>query len=53
MYNDEKIKGYTASNISYDMDAQQKVAERIGIEQYIKDFSTWFKTNTTGSCEVK
>lgn len=50
-YNDKNITGYKASGLSYDMDAQKQVAEQIGIEQYVEDFSTWFSTNTTGSCK--
>lgn len=50
MYNDETITGYTASGVTYDLDGQKQVAERIGIESYLEQFSTWFKTNTTGSC---
>jgi len=53
MYNDSTITGYTASNISYDMDSQKKVASQIGIDSYISQFKTWFETNTTGSCSKK
>lgn len=51
MYNDETITGYTASGITYDLDGQKQIAERIGIESYLEQFSTWFKTNTTGTCK--
>ena len=51
MYNDKTITGYTAHNITYDMDGQKKVAERIGIEEYIEQFKVWFESNTTGTCE--
>lgn len=51
MYNDEKITGYTANNISYDLDGQQKIAEQIGIEIYLDQFESWFYTNTTGTCK--
>lgn len=50
MYNDKTITGYTANGITYDMDAQKKIAEEIGTESYISQFEVWFKTNTTGSC---
>lgn len=50
MYNDKTITGYTANGITYDMDAQKKIAEEIGTEAYISQFEVWFKTNTTGSC---
>ncbi len=53
MYNDSTINGYTASNISYDLDGQKKIAKQIGIESYISQFKTWFETNTTGTCTVK
>lgn len=50
MYNDKTITGYTAKGITYDMDVQKQIAEQIGIESYITQFESWFKTNTTGSC---
>ncbi len=53
MYNDSTINGYTASNISYDLEGQKKIAKQIGIESYISQFKTWFETNTTGTCTVK
>lgn len=53
MYNDSTITGYTAVGISYDMDQQKIVANRIGINSYISQFTTWFKTNTTGTCTIK
>jgi hypothetical protein len=53
MYNDNKITGYTATGISYDLEQQQTYAEQVGIQSYIDEFSTWFQTNTTGSCSIK
>lgn len=50
MYNDKTITGYTASGVSYDLDGQKKYAEQIGIEAYLDEFSTWFSTNTSGTC---
>ncbi len=50
MYNDKKIKGYTASGFTYDLDGQQKYAEQVGIDAYLDEFSSWFSSNTTGSC---
>ena len=51
MYNDKTITGYTAKNISYDLDNQKIVAEQLGIEEYLDQFEEWFRTNTTGSCQ--
>lgn len=53
MYNDSAITGYTANNISYDMEQQKEVANQIGINSYISQFKTWFETNTTGTCTIK
>ena len=50
MYNDETITGYTASNITYDLDGQKAISEKIGIDSYIEQFSTWFEENTSGTC---
>lgn len=47
MYDDNKIKGYTATNMSYDLDTQKQLAEQISIESYLDQFETWFTTNTT------
>ena len=51
MYNDKTITGYTANGISYDLANQQKYAEQVGVDAYMKKFSTWFSSNTTGSCK--
>lgn len=51
MYNDKAITGYIANGISYDMDGQKKYAKKVGINAYISEFSTWFSTNTTGTCK--
>lgn len=53
MYNDTTITGYTANGLSYDMGQQKNVANQIGIKNYISQFTTWFETNTTGSCSIK
>lgn len=53
MYNDTTITGYTAKGVSYDMDQQKTVVNQIGIKSYISQFTTWFETNTTGSCSIK
>jgi ABC-type antimicrobial peptide transport system permease subunit len=51
MYNDKTITGHTAINITYDLDGQKKIAEEIGIEEYLDEFATWFSTNTDGTCK--
>lgn len=50
MYNDNGLTGYTAVNISYDLDAQKKYAKQVGIEAYLTEFSIWFTSNTKGVC---
>ncbi len=50
MYNNKSITGYTANGIEYDLEGQKKYADQVGIDAYLNEFSTWFKTNTTGSC---
>ena len=51
LYNDKTITGYRAYNITYDFEEQRKIAEDIGIEEYIEEFKGWFETNTSGTCE--
>ena len=53
MYNDNEIVGYTANGMSYDLDQQKAYAKQIGVKAYLNEFSTWFSTNTTGTCETK
>ena len=51
MYNDEKITGYTATGMTYDMDAQNKIVEQYGIEKHLDEFSKWYAEHTDGTCE--
>lgn len=48
---DNNINGYYQINIDYDLDEQKKVAKQIGMDQYIEDFSLWFSSNTSGTCQ--
>ena len=52
MYNDETITGYTTMGITYDLDGQKQVVEQIGIDAYMEQFTTWFRTNTSGDCTI-
>lgn len=52
MYNEKGITGYTATGISYDLDAQKEVAKEIGMDTYITEFDNWFKANTSGYCTI-
>lgn len=51
MYNDKEIVGYTAKNITYDMEQQKKYAEEVGIDSYMDEFTAWFESNTSGTCK--
>jgi len=51
MYNKENITGYTAKNITYDLEGQKEIAKKIGIKEYLNEFTKWFETNTTGTCK--
>lgn len=53
MYSEDEIVAYTANGIKYDLDKQKKVAENIGVDAYMEEFSIWFNTNTTGTCKRK
>ena len=52
MYNEKGITGYTTTGMSYDLDQQQDYAKKIGVEAYIKEFNSWFTSNTTGVCSI-
>ena len=53
MYKDNKITGYKAVGMTYDLEGQKLVAETYGIEYYLVAFEEWFATNTTGTCVRK
>jgi hypothetical protein len=53
MYDDSTINGYVATGITYDFDQQKEVANQLGIDSYISQFTTWFETNTTGTCTIE
>ena len=52
LYNDNSLTGYKSNGISYDLDQQKAIAERIGVDVYIIQFNNWFTANTTGSCSI-
>ena len=51
-YNKSSINGYKASGINYNLDQQKEIASQMGIDEYLSEFSTWFSSNTTGSCTI-
>lgn len=51
MYNKDNITGYTAKNITYDLEGQKNIAKQIGVTEYLDEFTKWFETNTTGTCK--
>lgn len=53
MYSDKTVTGYAANGIEYDLDGQQAIADRIGIEAYLDEFEEWFADNTDGTCTRK
>ena len=53
MYNENGITGYTANGMSYDLEQQKDYAKKIGIEAYLKEFNSWFTSNTTGTCSIE
>ena len=53
IYNKKNITGYSAKNMTYKLDEQNKIAHQIGIEEYMKQFNEWFKNTTSGSCLYK
>ena len=52
MYNTKTITGYTASGMSFNLDSEKEHAKEIGIDNYIQEFSNWFKNNTGGNCTI-
>ena len=50
-YNDSTITGYVAAGgITYDFDEQKSICEKMGTEEYMKEFDEWFRKNTSGTC---
>jgi len=53
-YNEEEVTGYFSTGaITYDLDEQQKVSRQIGTDRYVRDFTSWFETNTSGTCSIE
>lgn len=50
MYNSKTLTGYKSNGLTYDFDGQQKYAEQVGIDAYLAEFDTWFRSNTSGTC---
>lgn len=54
MYNDDSLTGYsTLGNLTYNYDQQSEYALEVGVDNYIAEFTTWFSTNTDGTCTQK
>lgn len=50
-YNSKTIVGYVATGgVSYNLSGQKAYAEKVGIDIYLDEFATWFKENTSGTC---
>ena len=49
IYNDT-IAYFFTDNIYYNLDNQKAIIEKIGINNYINEFSNWFNSNTNGKC---
>ena len=53
-YDDKTIKSYvTTGRITYDFDKAREYADQVGIDAYMREFNTWFETNTSGTCVYK
>lgn len=50
MYNDDTVTYFLTNDIYYDLDNQKAMIEKIGINDYIDNFSNWFTVNTSGKC---
>lgn len=53
IYSDSGISSYIAKGIIYDLDNQQEYAKKIGMNEYLREFSQWFENNTTGTCTIE
>ena len=52
-YNTQKIIRYETDEMSFDLDAQNKLFKELGSRQYIQKFSDWFKETTGMSCDAQ
>ena len=51
-FSKDDIIGYvTTGKLTYDLDKGKSAFKQLGKEEYIKQFNTWFETNTDGSCK--
>ena len=54
MYKDDRLTGYTVKNATFDLDKGNEMVKQIGLDEYLKEFESWFKVNTTdGKCVYK
>lgn len=51
-YNDKKIIKYEVDNIAFNLSKQNEAAEKLGMDEYIKQFNEWFTSSTSGSCKI-
>ena len=53
-YSNNQLIGFTANNVKLDINQVKETIKEIGMEEYLKQFELWFKSNTTnGICEYK
>ena len=51
-YDKDELTGYKANGIIYEFDNQKQIADRIGVDAYLKEFGAWFSSNTSGLCTI-
>ena len=49
-YNKKTLVDYQAEVMTFNLKEQREYAEKIGVENYLKDFGEWFSSNTDGIC---
>lgn len=52
-YNDAEITGYTAKDITFDMDLANEYVMNYGVEKYLSDLVDWFEGTIGGTCTKK
>lgn len=52
-FTSDGIAGYSANGITYDISSQREALSEIGLKEYILEFNSWFRSNTTGTCSYE
>lgn len=51
LYTRKNIRDYSSNKITFDIESQRAYVNKVGIKEYISEFSKWFSEHTSGTCK--